>query len=231
MATIQQLQEDLRRSEDREAATSRRLVSLEDSLDEGARCAAAKNTKLGEELRQARQESSNLEDQRLALEKELSGVRSELKEERTALEAKRLADLQLERHFHEDAQVLQEEVRASKAKAAEFEVQAEARTRQVVQEHEHRAARREEELLHRLAERERYCERQVAMAEDQEKTIQRLEQRLKEQDDQVRRERREIQNKASTSKTRASLLEEQVSCLKEQLMREQSELRASERAW
>merc|ERR1719343_526587 len=69
------------------------------------------------------------------------------------------------------------------------------------------------------------------MAEDQEKTIWRLEQRLKEQDDQVRRERREIQNKASTTKTRASLLEEQVSCLKEQLMREQSELRASERAW
>merc|ERR1712226_59674 len=81
-------------------------------------------------------------------------------------------------------------------------------------------------------------ELQTAMTEEQERSIRRLEDLLKEQSDQLRRERREhakgleqLKSCSEKSTTKSSLLEEQVSALRQQLHREQSELRASERAW
>merc|ERR1712087_612867 len=108
------------------------------------------------------------------------------------------------------------------------------RTREIVDH----AWQSEQRLEDALADRTRAAQLQTAMTEEQERSIRRLEELLKEQSDQLRRERREhakgleqLKSSSDTSLNKSSLLEEQVAALRQQLHREQAELRASERAW
>merc|ERR1712039_741684 len=110
-----------------------------------------------------------------------------------------------------------------------LEEEARRRTREIVD----RAWKSESRLQDALEDRTRAAELQTAMTEEQERSIRRLEELLKEQSDQLRRERREhargleqLKSSSETSLSKSVLLEEQVTALRQQLYREQTELRA-----
>jgi hypothetical protein len=105
-------------------------------------------------------------------------------------------------------------------------------------ETEERARNAAKEIDRIIAERDRNSEMQASMAEEQDRSIRRLEELLKDQGDQLRHERQEhskgleqMRSSASLSASKTQLFEEQVSMLRCQLKREQDEVRASERAW
>ncbi|CAK0818862.1 unnamed protein product [Prorocentrum cordatum] len=208
-ASLRSVRDELRSSEAAAASATERLRRAEAARQ-------AEVAPLAAELREARVREARADG-------ELAAARSELSDARLAAERGGLAEAQQER-------ALQERAGALERRVLECQAQAQAALRRA----EGRAERAEEELRLAAAERQRECEQQAAVLGQQDQSIERLERALREQGEQIRREREglgQLETSATASAGRAQLLEEQVSLLRQQLHREQAELRASERAW
>eukprot|EP00928_Gymnodinium_smaydae_P067805 TRINITY_DN5079_c0_g3_i1.p1 TRINITY_DN5079_c0_g3~~TRINITY_DN5079_c0_g3_i1.p1 ORF type:complete len:1918 (-),score=258.91 TRINITY_DN5079_c0_g3_i1:74-5827(-) len=191
-----------------------------------------------EQLTEARAFNAKSETERNAHSLELSTVRSELVEaQKSADELARRRMLQ-KRSGGERIKSLKQELQSVHKRGLEAESAIEARSRKAVLELEERAKREEETLSEECEQRSRACELHSSLAEEHERTIQHLEELLRNQGDQLRRSReshsldlRQINDSASFSESKSCLLQEQVSTLTQQLRREQSELKAYEKAW
>merc|ERR1740138_382025 len=123
-------------------------------------------------------------------------------------------------------------------RAAEAEAETQAKAQQGLREEEQRAKHTEQQLEGMLENHTWALDEQGALAQEQDRNIRRLEELLREQSDQARRERRDhsrgvdqLISTASLSESKTQLCEEQTAALRRQLYQQQAELRASERAW
>lgn len=176
--------------------------------------------KLREQLDQATSEVTHLDAEKRSAMQQLCTLQSDLENAQQQREDLMQAEMQRERAYHEQVQLLQQ--RALKREA----------------ELQETSQKSEKALELKLQEKQRAVELQTSIAEDQEKNIRHLEDLLKEQNDVLSRERNDHQRglnalraSASLSESKTSLLQEQVVALRQQLQREHQELIASERAW
>lgn len=176
--------------------------------------------KLREQLDQATSEVTHLDAEKRSAMQQLCTLQSDLENAQQQREDLMQAEMQRERAYHEQVQLLQQ--RAVKREA----------------ELQETSQKSEKALELKLQQKQRAVELQTSIAEDQEKNIRHLEDLLKEQNDVLSRERNDHQRglnalraSASLSESKTSLLQEQVVALRQQLQREHQELIASERAW
>lgn len=176
--------------------------------------------KLQEQLEQALADVTQLDAEKRSAMKEISTLHSELQDAERAREDLVQAEMQRERALQEQVQAVQQ--RALKREA----------------ELKDAAQMSDQAQQQKILELHRSMELQTSMAEDQEKNIRHLQDLLKEQGEQLARERSDHQRglnalraSASLSESKTSLLQEQVVALRQQLQREHQELMASERAW
>lgn len=246
-ATAAQTERDAHRDAEMTRALRAEAVRFERRLREEA-------AELERRLGAATAQGAQLEQVRLAVLRQLGAARSELRDAGRAIEEKNRALHQRELFFSEQACCLQMQASSSGEKARFAEEAAELHAQRAELDIAARARRAEHELSAAprwlpkhyirlrpatgLGERTHASELQAAIAEEQERSIQRLEELLKEQTNELRRERRDhsrgiqqVRSSASFSASKSCLLEEQVLALREQLQREQAELRAKESAW
>lgn len=194
---------------------------------EALRKQAAEVATLRGVLQETHTQSASFEADKRAAVYELGIVRSELRD------AERKAQAQ-----GQQAQALQQQVSGLTLRTHEAEHDVLERAARMERDMEERAWKAEQKLQRRLDEQTRASELQASMAEEQERSINYLEEVVKEQGNQLRHERRErsksaeqLRTSASLTESKSVLLQEQVSALRAQLQREQAELRASERVW
>jgi len=245
-AVLDSLNFELQQTKDAELAAFERAREAEAELTHEAAA-------LEQELRETRARNALLEGERRTHVREMTAVKDELAEVGFVAEEQGRVCRDREQQFDEHARGLAEHARTLEERLRQTELatteraretektaeeRAEVRVRVAAAEAEERARHAEKEIDRVIAERDRTSELQAAMAEEQDRSIRRLEDLLKEQADQLRRERRDhskglehLKSSASLNESKTKLFEEQVAALRQQLHREQSELRASERAW
>lgn len=230
-AAVETLQAELRRSEDRETIARDRVREAEDlGLQEVL--------SVEEELREARAQAALMDGERRSSVRELTAARSEVYLAGLNDSQGRHQERALEQEMHCLEKRLQKAEADAHASVMQAESAAQERERIVAVEMDERARHAEKEIDRIAGEKDRNAEMQAAMADEQDRTIRRLEDLLREQSDQLRRERRDytkaadqLRSTASLSESKTSLFAEQVSALRQQLSREQAEVRAEERAW
>jgi hypothetical protein len=130
-------------------------------------------------------------------------------------------------HLEEQSRALESRLRQAEQNAdlrvLQSECDAQERVHVASAEMEERARYAEKEISRIIDERDHASEMQAALNDEQDRSIRHLEDLLKEQNDQLRRERRDH--------SKAQLFEEQVAALRQQLHQEQTKFRASERTW
>lgn len=196
---------------------------------------------LRDELNEALSKAMLLEAEQNQLVQELSAARTALKDAQSTSEEHVQAELKRERIFHEQAQALQQKALASGYEMRDAEREIRERAERAEREVADRARKSEQVLEQMLQEKGHACDLQASMADEQDRNIRNLESLLKEQREQLQRERESrtkdldtLRASASFSESKSCLLQEQVTALRQQLQREHSELndmRASERAW
>lgn len=196
---------------------------------------------LRDELNEALSRAMLLEVEQNQLVQELSAARTALKDAQTTSEEHVQAELKRERIFHEQAQALQQKALASGYEMRDVERDVRERAERAEKEVAERARKSEQVLEQMLQEKGHACDLQASMADEQDRNIRNLESLLKEQREQLQRERESktkdldtLRASASFTESKSCLLQEQVTALRQQLQREHSELndmRASERAW
>eukprot|EP00913_Durusdinium_trenchii_P011067 g10389.t1 len=197
---------------------------------------ATKMADLENDKSSSKQQCEKLQEQ---LEQALADVTQLDAEKRSAMKEISLEHLDAEAHS----------TQSFKMQNARGRTWCRQRCSESVQAVQQRALKREAELKdaaqmsdqaqqQKILELHRSMELQTSMAEDQEKNIRHLQDLLKEQGEQLARERSDHQRglnalraSASLSESKTSLLQEQVVALRQQLQREHQELMASERAW
>ncbi|CAE7590290.1 unnamed protein product [Symbiodinium natans] len=193
---------------------------------------------LRERLDDALSHVNRLEGAKQSTLEDLRMLHTELDEARERGEELSKAEVQRERAHHEQVQTLQQQALLAQNAARDQEA-AFRRQLDLAQKEANDATHSSEKTWElRLQEKERACELQTSIAEDQERNIRHLESLLKEQGDQLTKERSDHmrgldQLRASTalSESKTCLLQEQVVALRQQLRREHQELLASEKAW
>jgi len=231
---LTELRDNLRNSEEREMAALEQAGKLQEVQEKDA-------SEVEQKFRDIQARTLVVEGQRRAALRELATARNELREGAHAAEERERergrTDLERERIFGEQQLALQQQAWGVEAQTREAERDAEKHWWNVEMEMEERARRAKSELAQALADRDRKLkeqgrtvEHQAVMADEQERNIKRLEELLKEQGDQLKRERRdhahglkEVRCSVSVSESKSCLLEEQVTALRQQLSRDQSE--------
>jgi len=190
------------------------------------------------QLDQALAQVSRLEDQKRDTDGDLRALHLELQDARLQGEELSQAEMHRERAFHEQVQALQQQALSSQHAVQDAERDFRHQLDRLETEAKEAAEKSELTMEFRLQEKQRAVELQASIAEDQERNIRHLESLLKEQGDQLSRERNDhmrglesLRASASLSESKSCLLQEQVVALRQQLQREHQELLASEKAW
>mmetsp|Transcript_23452 Transcript_23452/g.54659 ORF Transcript_23452/g.54659 Transcript_23452/m.54659 type:complete len:1652 (+) Transcript_23452:69-5024(+) len=244
-ATLAALRSELRVSEEREVALREaafeRMHNADISVNEtrsmilaAEREGAIATHNLEQSLHEARERLAELSGERQVALYECMELRSAT----AAAEDKCHAAAQQEAALRGRTADLQNEVAAAN-RAAELEsVAAQDHIKAVEAEAQDRVRVWEQHVQQLETQQKFTSELQTAMVEEQDRSIQRLEELLKEQQDQLRRDRRDhskgldqVRSSVAATESKSYLLEEQVDALRQQLHHEQAEFRASEKAW
>jgi len=223
-----------------EAVRRERASQAEQMADlrNSERDALEQSQDLRERLENALSQVNRLEGTKQNALEDLRSLQTELQEAREKSEELSKAEVQLERAHHEQVQALQQQAVLAQNAARDREEEHRKKLDHVQKEAQEASQSSEKTWELRLQEKERACEMQTSIAEDQERNIRHLESLLKEQGDQLTKERTDhmrgldqLRASASLSESKTCLLQEQVVALRQQLQREHQELLASEKAW
>eukprot|EP00439_Symbiodinium_sp_Y106_P030751 s220_g3.t1 len=183
---------------------------------------------LRERLENALSQVNRLEGTKQNALEDLRSLQTELQEAREKSEELSKAEIQLERAHHEQVQALQQQAVLAQNAARDREEEHRKKLDHVQKEAQEASQSSEKTWELRLQEKERACEMQTSIAEDQERNIRHLESLLKEQGDQLTKERTDhmrgldqLRASASLSESKTCLLQEQVVALRQQLQRRQ----------